>query len=149
MRFIWSAPLLATLIAAHPFVTNEVNSVSYQGTSSDGVDQFQGIFFAEDTSGANRFVPPKPYLPPHGTVVQATAPGAACPQATPAIVTFMSEVDNQSENCLSLRIARPANLSEGQRPLPVMVYLYGGKLDRSLCPRVLLMGPPNRRVDSR
>ncbi len=127
MRLMWLASVLVTLSAAIPVVTNKATSVSYQGTSAEGVDQFQGIFFAEDTSGANRFAPPKPFRPPHGTVIRATSPGAACPQATPAIVPFMSEVSNQSENCLHLRIARPADLLEHHQPLPVMVYVYGGE----------------------
>ncbi|KAI9784744.1 MAG: hypothetical protein M1835_003506 [Candelina submexicana] len=126
MYLIWSATLLASLAAAKPFVTNETTSVSYQGTSADGVDQFQGISFAEDTSGANRFAPPKPYYPPHGTVVQATSPGAACPQARKGVVPPMSDVDKQSEDCLNLRIARPAAISRSHKPLPVMVYIYGG-----------------------
>jgi carboxylesterase type B len=129
MHSIWLFSLLATAAGA-PFVTNEATSISYQGTSANGVDQFQGIFFAEDTSGANRFAPPKPYSPPHGTVVDATRPGAACPQQTPGVVPFMSDVPYQSENCLNLRIARPAVLI-GQNPLPVMVYLYGGELRQS------------------
>ncbi|KAI9711925.1 MAG: hypothetical protein M1812_007079 [Candelaria pacifica] len=126
MRPIWSASLLATLAAATPFVTNKATSISYQGTSGDDVDQFQGISFAEDTSGANRFAPPKPYLPPHGTVVQATSRGAACPQATKGVVPPMSDVDKQSEDCLNLRIARPASISKQHKPLPVMIYIYGG-----------------------
>ncbi len=124
----WTASLLATLARAAPFVTNKATSISYQGTSADGVDQFQGISFGEDTSGANRFAPPKPYLPPHGTVVQATARGAACPQARKGVVPPMSDVEYQSEDCLNLRIARPAAISRSRGPLPVMVYIYGGVL---------------------
>ncbi|CAD6592556.1 MAG: hypothetical protein ASARMPRED_006403 [Alectoria sarmentosa] len=45
------------------FVMNVVTGVSYQGTSANGVEQFQNISYAEDTSGANPFAPPVSYLP--------------------------------------------------------------------------------------
>ena len=40
---------------------------------------------------------------------------------------FGSEIPNQSENCLSLRIARPAHYNS-TKSLPVMFYLFGGTL---------------------
>lgn len=122
---IAASSFLLGLAAADPLVTNKETDISYQGTSADGVEQFQGIFFGKDTSGPNRFTPPKVYYPPAGTTVDATKPGAACPQPSKGIVPCMSDVKLQSENCLSLRIARPEG--KGGKPMPVMVYLYGGK----------------------
>lgn len=114
-------------VAAIPFVTNAITGVSYQGTSADGIEQFQNIFYAEDTSGANRFAPPVPYTPKRGSTVQATAGGLPCPQSFTgnANYPFDSPITNISEDCLSLRIARPANQSS-EKPLPVMVWHYGG-----------------------
>jgi len=132
MHLIWRVSLLASLAAASPLVTNKKTSISYQGTSAEGVDQFQNIFFAHDTSGANRFAPPVPFSPSPGATVQATAAGAGCPQQTPGVVPPMSNVPDQSEDCLSLRIARPANPSK--HPLPVMVYIYGGEMGPSNWP---------------
>ena len=116
-----------------PFVTNSHTGVSYQGTSADGVEQFQSIFYAEDTSGANRFAPPVPYLPKRGSTIQATAGGDACPQLATgnANYPFGSPHISSSEDCLSLRIARPANQTS-DKPLPVMVYFPGGTTDLPL-----------------
>ena len=62
-----------------PLVRDARTGVSYRGTSTNSVAHFQNIFYAEDTSGPNRFVPPVPYMPSPGTVVDATAAGAWCP----------------------------------------------------------------------
>lgn len=107
-----------------PKVVNKYNDITYLGTSSDGVEQFQNIRFAEDTSGANRFEPPKPFYYPAGTTVQATEKGASCPQATAGAIPAMNDIPYQSEDCLNLRIARPA--APSKKLLPVMVYIYGG-----------------------
>ena len=132
---MWTPKILLIVLwlqtaAPTPFVTNSHTGVSYQGTSADGVEQFQSIFYAEDTSGANRFAPPVPYLPMRGSTIQATAGGDACPQLETgnANYPFDSPHRNLSEDCLSLRIARPANRTS-DKSLPVMVYFYGGTTD--------------------
>ena len=125
MHVAWSIPLLAAFAAAKPFVVNKYNDVSYQGTSANGVEQFTNIFFAEDTGGKNRFEPPVPYYPPPGTTVDATQKGEGCPQDPKGAIPAMLDVPVQSENCLSIRIARPEVLPK--KLLPVMVYIYGGE----------------------
>ncbi len=109
----------------HPFVTNPHTNVSYLGTSAHEVEQFQNIRYAEDTSGPNRFAPPIPYLPSSGSTVNATVGGDACPQRPKQIsfFPFLSIIDKMSEDCLSLRIARPTHR---HKPLPVMVWIHGG-----------------------
>ena len=127
MLFIF---LCLQTVAANPFVTNALTGISYQGTSADGVEQFQNISYAEDTSGANRFAPPVPYLPTRGSTIQATAAGFVCPQPLTSnpVYPFSSPNKQISEDCLSLRIARPANHTS-DKPLPVMVWTYGGTSD--------------------
>lgn len=113
--------------ASAPLVTNLTTGVSYQGTSQYGVDQFQNIFFGQPTSGERRFAPPLAYVPAANTTINATAPGAACPQPfvpTPGLPLF-SNVTNISEDCLNLRIARPEK-TQSSDSLPVMVWIYGG-----------------------
>lgn len=112
--------------APNPIVHNTRISVSYRGTSANGVEQFQNIFFAEDTSGSNRFAPPVPYVPPPGTTVDATAAGAWCPQGIGGPpLPWTSPITNVSENCLSLRVARPTDIDASAR-LPVLVWMHGG-----------------------
>lgn len=109
-----------------PTVFDEARHIRYRGSrSSTGIEHFQNIFYAEDTSGANRFAPPVPVRPAGGAVIDATRPGAWCPQATGDVLPFTSRVTNISENCLSLRIARPRG-TKAAAGLPVMVWLHGG-----------------------
>ena len=111
---------------ATPVVTNSYTGVSYRGTAGNGVEHFQNIFYAEDTSGSNRFAPPVTFTPSRGTVVDATAPGAWCPQGTGGPpLPFTSPIDKISENCLSLRVARPSGLPASAK-LPVLVWIHGG-----------------------
>ncbi|KAG8534387.1 uncharacterized protein KY384_001232 [Bacidia gigantensis] len=122
----WQLFYTIALVSADPLVHDHNKQVTYQGTTDNGVDQFQGIPFAEDTSGHNRFAAPKPFYPPAGSTIHATNAGPACPQPSEAIVPFMSHITYQSEDCLNLRIARPADATHYREPLPVMVYIYGG-----------------------
>ena len=108
-----------------PSVFDAEHSIKYVGSYAPGVEHFQNIFYAEDTSGNNRFRPPVPVKPTKGSVIDATQTGAWCPQGTGDIFPFTSKITNISENCLSLRIARPAGTKTGAK-LPVMVWLHGG-----------------------
>ena len=126
--FLAPLPLLPNLLGnPSTYVTNRQTRVSYRGTSANGVEHFQNIFYAEDTSGSRRFAPPVPYSPPRGTVIDATAAGAWCPQGVgDAPLPWTSPITNVSENCLSLRIARPSGVSTSSK-LPVLVWVHGGK----------------------
>ena len=116
------------LSPSNPIVRNDRSGVSYRGTCANGVDQFQNIFYAEDTSGSNRFAPPVPYMPSPGTVVDATAAGAWCPQGLGGPpLPWTSPITNVSENCLSLRIARPSGVDASAK-LPVFVWMHGGMI---------------------
>ncbi|KAF7979255.1 hypothetical protein HWV62_42926 [Athelia sp. TMB] len=112
--------------ASAPLVTNHTTGVSYRGTSAHGVDEFQNIPFGASTAGARRFAPPVAHVPAAHATVDATRPGAACPQPyvpAPGIPLF-SNVTRMSEDCLNLRIARPAG-TKADAALPVMVWIYG------------------------
>ena len=129
-------PLSGLLNGSYPIVKNAQNQVSYHGVTDNGIDHFHNIFYAEDTSGPNRFAPPVPYTPPPGTIVDATAPGAWCPQATGGPpLPFTSPINNVSENCLSLRIARISGTQQSAK-LPVLVWIHGGTQSRLATPIV-------------
>lgn len=121
---IRNLPYLNSVYVA--LVRDEITGISYQGVVSNGNDNFFNIFYADDTSGPNRFAPPRRLYLPTGTLVDATAPGAVCPQGLgDAAFPFTSPVTNISENCLSLRITRPHGTAAGAK-LPVVVWIHGG-----------------------
>lgn len=123
------------------------SKVTYVGRQSQGTESFLNIRFGQDTRGANRFAPPLPFHYPDGTVVNATLKGAACPQAripVPGLDLF-SNVTDISEDCLNLRIDRPANMKQNAK-LPVLLWIYGGGdsigqiYDELYDPRGLVLG---------
>jgi carboxylesterase type B len=117
----------ATTQVATVTVRDNAHNLSYVGTSFQGIEQFQGINYGQDTSGANRFKPPKAFTYPSGTTVQATAAGASCPQNTIQAFFGISLNDgafNISEDCLNLQVVRPAGTKQNAN-LPVMVWIYG------------------------
>jgi carboxylesterase type B len=122
--------LVTVRTLAEPQVTirfGQSAASSYRGTISNGIEHFHNIKYAYDTSGARRFAPPEPYVPEDGSTIDATAPGAACAQMRGAIPPFFVATPDISEDCLSLRIARPEGSKEGDK-LPVVVYVNGGGL---------------------
>ncbi|KAG9229986.1 Alpha/Beta hydrolase protein [Amylocarpus encephaloides] len=126
---ILATALFSGVARSNPFVVDAAKKVSYQGiTSSPGIETFLGIPFGQDTSGANRFAPPRAYVPSPGQVLDATAAGPSCPQSSSLGMLYSTVVTDISENCLSLLVARPAGVSRGAK-LPVMAYIYGGGLN--------------------
>ncbi|KAJ3570757.1 hypothetical protein NP233_g4192 [Leucocoprinus birnbaumii] len=108
-----------------------VNGINNQGSPSQS---FLGIPFAS----APRFALPEPIKTYTGTL-DASKYGPACIQqdlmntATPTMkdvlkhlnLTFPPVLTNQSEDCLSINVIRPASATLGSK-LPVVVWLYGG-----------------------
>lgn len=123
-----AASSVLTSAGAGPVVHDADKDVTYHGLSRNGIDVFLNIPYGQDTSGENRFRPPRPHSSPRGSTIHATAYGPACPQALgpwvpPISLTNMTKV---SEDCLNLNIARPAGKCVGGEKLPVMVYIHGG-----------------------
>ncbi|KAJ5585571.1 alpha/beta-hydrolase [Penicillium hispanicum] len=109
-----------------PTVIDAPRAITYRGSySASGVEHFQNIFYAQEPSGPRRFAPPVSVHHRPGSVIDATAAGAWCPQGTGDVLPFTSRVTNISENCLSLRIARPRGVKSDAK-LPVVVWLHGG-----------------------
>jgi carboxylesterase type B len=120
-----SEPLVVSRRSSVPTV--HTNGVVFHGNLSDGVESFFNLKFGQSTGGENRFSHPKPFHYPQDTIFDASIPGVACPQQRVPItgLSVFSNVTAYSEDCLTLRVDRPANtLSDAK--LPVMVYIYGG-----------------------
>ena len=100
-----------------------------RGYRRDGIRIFKGIPYGADTSGSNRFMPPKPATPWPGTRLAMSA-GAACPQppdrASPSPLAFVLQRNFTAldEDCLNLNIWTPG-IDAKRRP--VMVWLHGGE----------------------
>ncbi|EME46392.1 hypothetical protein DOTSEDRAFT_70407 [Dothistroma septosporum NZE10] len=103
------------------------HGVTYNGIYRDQTEIFLGLRYGEDTSGENRFKPPRPHIPAAGTVVQANDAGPACPQTTGANnrPLLLGNITSISEDCLRLNVARP-NGTTASSNLPVMVWIHGG-----------------------
>ena len=104
--------------------------VTYRGIERDGIQHFYGIPYGQDTSGENRFKPPRPYVAVPGSVIDATKPGVACPQplgkSSPPL--GQGNITEVSEDCLNLNIVRPRpHDTVGFEKLPVMVWIHGGE----------------------
>jgi carboxylesterase type B len=122
---------LAILATSAPTVHHDQNDVTYVGLERNGIEVFLGIPYGQDTSGANRFKPPQPYIPEPGSVFKATKPGLPCPQQlgqwNPPLTLL--NVTTVSENCLNLNIARPSLKNASVIPkdgFPVMLWIHGG-----------------------
>jgi para-nitrobenzyl esterase len=108
----------------------ETTSGRVRGYVLRGINYFLGIPYGADTSGANRFMPPrKPE--PWKDVYQAIWWGNSAPQNMEkryanAFASFRDHwnYDDVSEDCLRLNVFTPALKDGGKRP--VLVWLHGG-----------------------
>ncbi|KAJ8123884.1 hypothetical protein ONZ43_g269 [Nemania bipapillata] len=119
--------VLCSATSSTPRVVDASQGVTYEGLNRNGIEVFLGVPYGKDTSGANRFKPPRPYTPARGSVINAKSYGPACPQeisdaAPPFAYTAVTDI---SEDCLNLIIGRPKGTTSNSS-LPVMVFIYGG-----------------------
>jgi len=86
-----------------------------------GIAVFRGIRYAQPPTGQLRLRPPQEIAPDPDRVVDATRFGPSPPQRPPS---YLTDVDDLDEDCLSLNIWTPMVTDTGS--LPVLVWLYGG-----------------------
>lgn len=111
-----------------PTVVDTAGNITYVGlcTVNGTVEKFLNIPYGADTSGARRFADPLPAaVPPAGTVVNASAQGPVCPQVASGGFQYQTNSTWFSEDCLRLKVARPAGVTAGD-DLPVMVCKFWG-----------------------
>lgn len=148
MAFAAPAP---TLPSVNPVVQDLVSNVSFHGVRSMGIESFLNIKFGQDTSGNNRFAAPKRFEYESGSIINAAFPGAACPQQKVPVSGFsvFSNVTSVSEDCLTVRVDRPANTTANSK-LPVLLWIYGGGdtigqiYDKAYDPTGLVLGSVGR-----
>jgi acetylcholinesterase len=121
-------------------LTADTTSGQVQGfvnETTPNVVQFLGVPFAEAPVGARRWLPAEPKSKEYG-LINATRFGPSCPQwetdvdFQPTVYTVdapnfnPTPLNYQSEDCLSLNIWAPYHEKDVTKPLPVLLWLYGG-----------------------
>ncbi len=109
----------------------ETASGKIRGVTIDGVAAFRGVPYGASTSGANRFLAPRPPLPWAG-VRDALEYAGQAPQSRGGfpqreeLADFSGTADSspETEDCLALNIWTPSLDTGAKRP--VMVWLHGG-----------------------
>lgn len=109
------------------------------GNVMNKVESFGGIPYAHPPVGQLRMRPPKRLTESIGTF-DGTGPAGACPQFVSstesksflfdllgdiANLPFVQEVTGQSEDCLSITVARPEG-TKADAKLPVLYWIFGG-----------------------
>ncbi|KAF7557968.1 hypothetical protein G7Z17_g241 [Cylindrodendrum hubeiense] len=114
-------------------------SATILGNVKNNVESFGGIPYAEAPEGQLRLRPPKRLERSLG-VFDGTGPAGACPQMVSstestnfifdllgsiANLPFVQEATGQSEDCLTITVARPEGTKAGAK-LPVLYWIFGG-----------------------
>lgn len=113
----------SSISPSRPIVTDTINNIQYVGiyTVKNTIEKFLNVPYGADTGGSNRFRNPQPVNITPGTVVNATVQGPVCPQpATDGVYPWYTPSTWFNEDCLKLKVARPAGTVAGAG-LPVMV----------------------------
>lgn len=116
------------------------------GAVSGGVEQFGGIYYADPPTGDLRLRPPQRLSRDLGDAFDASGPAAACPQMLVSTgddqalwsevvgdllsSVFVQDVTGQTEDCLTVSVARPVGTKAGDN-LPVLFWIFGGAFEVS------------------
>ncbi|TFK68472.1 carboxylesterase [Pluteus cervinus] len=125
--FLFSSSAVALGVGGRNELTVSTTSGRVKGfTDTDttviSLKKWLGIRYAQDTSGRNRWQPPKLLDPNPRTVFNASEYGPACLQGR---ADGGNGTSIQSEDCLRINVIAPANASK----LPVYLYSHGGGFD--------------------
>ncbi|HET9161779.1 MAG TPA: carboxylesterase family protein, partial [Caulobacteraceae bacterium] len=139
-RFVLTAGGVWLSGATHAFAQGaapvaDTSAGKVRGYLENGINVFKAIPYGDDTSGANRFMPPKPAKPwagvkdclaygpqtAQGNGLPVPGPRNPPPKYTSPIGALTT--NDQSENCLILNVWTPA-LDNKKRP--VFFWIHGG-----------------------
>ncbi|CAN5150571.1 carboxylesterase/lipase family protein [soil metagenome] len=120
----------AAITTAQMFPVVETAQGRVRGLISGGISVFKGLRYGAETSGKNRFMPPKP--PPSWKGVRdAFAYGQISPQVTSDrrrdyadLIMFDIQPGGMGEDCLVLNLWTPKAERGGKRP--VLLHVHGG-----------------------
>lgn len=137
-----SSPVVNGRAASPTVAISPSNTVV--GLASGKVEKFAGIPFADPPTGSLRLKPPKKLSTNLGDAYDAINPAAACPQMLVStgenqslflqilgdLVTLpiIQAATNQSEDCLTVSVIRPAGVEAGAN-LPVLYWIFGGAFE--------------------
>ncbi|KAI0473837.1 carboxylesterase [Xylariaceae sp. FL0804] len=118
----------STVASANSSLVVDLGYSIYRGThnASSHIDMWQGIRYAQDTSGELRWQAPRAPLANRSAIIEADGFPAQCPQSPDASSGYTA-VDNSgsSEDCLFLEVYSPTNVTS-EAGLPVVVWIHGG-----------------------
>lgn len=139
-----SSPVVNGRAASPTVALSPSNTVV--GLADGNVEKFAGIPFADPPTGSLRLKPPKKLSTNLGDAYDAINPAAACPQMLVStgenqslflqvlgdLVTLpiIQAATNQSEDCLTVSVIRPAGVEAGAN-LPVLYWIFGGAFEVS------------------
>ncbi|GJJ69798.1 hypothetical protein EMPS_02147 [Entomortierella parvispora] len=118
-----------------------------QGWRDQNAFRFLGIPYAEAPVGDLRWAAPVAKAN-FTTTWNAIDYGHICPQTAqslgifPAIEDYLEMSATQQEDCLNLNVYTPSLKGQGQKLLPVMMYIHGGSFD-SYSGSVIIFEPGN------
>ncbi|KAJ8606319.1 hypothetical protein MRB53_041070 [Persea americana] len=134
---------LATPIQeGQPAPTVTLQNGTIVGSTSNGIDSFKGIPFAQPPTGNLRLRPPQSITQGFGTI-QATAQPKACPQQSNQVDTsdlpsdvigelmnspLFQAITNAGEDCLTVNVQRPTGVNSTAK-LPVLFWIFGGAFE--------------------
>ncbi len=126
-----------SVIASDETAIVETASGKVRGIIREGVFTFKGIPYGDTTTGAGRFMPPRPPQPWTG-VRSSMHYGPVCPQAPRGTwgedeESFLFDYEDgyAGEDCLRINVWTPGIRGGGKRP--VMVWLHGGGFVSGSC----------------